>query len=365
MALLFPMLAAAQGTEAWHDFARRSLTPDYSWNEVPSAPQLAPQLRDVAGISRSSGQSLSLSWGSEQSRARHSLSLTWDQVAGTGANLNSVQAVDLSVHLSPLQSRFLGASYEQDVGSHGRFAVSALVSRQQYATPGFGISSGITVPGISNDAWRGETVSGHGVRLDYRLPVGDRLAWQWTAQSRLDMDALESVHGIYAEPGDFDLPARLGTQVQWQALRNLSVSLGIERVYYGQITPFTSPVLPDRLLSLMADGSAPDFAWRDLTIYSAEGRWSDHWQGEWSLRYNTRQQPSPTAALYRQALQSEYTNVNVTFGYHRGLRSWGEMHLTASYAPSMAFLGPGPAFASQTYARGATTEFEASWLMRF
>ena len=179
------------------------------------------------------------------------------------------------------------------------------------------------------------------------------------------MNALESVHGIYAEPGDFDLPARFGTQLEWRAGANLALALGVERVYYGDITPFTSPALPTRLLSLMADGSAPAFAWSDLTVYSAEGRVADRWRGEWSLRFSTRQQPSPTAALYRQVLDPEYTNTNLAFGYQRELNRWGELRLTASYAPSMAFLGPGPVFASRTYTRGAIGEFEASWVLPF
>lgn len=368
LALMLPGLASAESTETWRDFARHSLTPDYSWNQAPSGAERAPDVRTLAGLA-AHRHGVSLTLGSERARVQRSLTLALDQVAGSGAAgtaLHATVAPDLMQQLSPLHNRLMGASYEQEIGARGRFGVAALVSQQQYATPGFGVLSGVMPNTVGNSPLvPGESVNGHGVRLDYRLPMSDRLAWQWTAQSRLEMNALESVHGVFAEPGDFDLPARLGAQVQWQAQRDFRLLLGVERVYYGEITPFTSPALPARLLSLMADGSAPDFAWRDLTVYSAETRWADRWQGEWSLRYSTRQQPSPTAALYRRALDSEYTNTNLTFGYRRALLRAGELQLTASYAPSMAFLGPGPAFASHTYARGSIAEFEAVWLMRF
>lgn len=359
-----PVQAAGQGAEAWHDFARRSMTPEFSWNDAPPAHTLAPTLRSVTFAKHERGAVVS--WAGGRGEVTRSLSLTFDQMPGQGATSESaasLQAPDFQLRLSPLTSQHFDATYVQDVGAMGRFGVSALVARQQYATPGLGMTQGFQA--ADQFITPGETATGQGVRVDWQLPVGERLALRWMAQSRLDMKALESVHGIYAEPGDFDLPARFGTQLEWRAGANLAVALGVERVYYGDVTPFTSPALPPKLLSLMADGSAPAFAWSDLTVYSAEGRVADRWRGEWSLRYSTRQQPSPTAALYRQVLDPEYTNTNLTLGYQRGLNRWGEIRLTASYAPSMAFLGPGPVFSTRTYTRGAIGEFEAFWALPF
>lgn len=364
-----PAQAAGHGTEAWRDFARRSMMPDYAWNEAPAAKQLAPSLRDRAMLSRGvRGHESQLI--SNRGALHRSLSLAVGRGFGAGvehSNLSPVQAPDLTVRLSPLHNQMFDASYEQDLGTRGRFGVSALVARQQYATPGFGLlgAIGASVQSSGQVVAQSEVVHGQGLRLDYRLPMTENLAWRASAQSRLDMRALESVHGVFAEPGDFDLPARLGAQVEWQASSNLALMFGVERVYYGEITPFTSPSLPTQLLSLMADGSAPAFAWNDLTVYSLEGQVEDRWHGQWVMRYSTRQQPSASAELYRHVLESEYTNTNVTLGYQRTVSNVGVLRLTASYAPSMAFLGPGTAFSSRTYAQGATTEFEAAWVMAF
>lgn len=366
--LAAPAQAAGNGTEAWRDFARRSMMPDYSWNDAPAAQDVAPSLRNTAFSSlRGSRQVLHMQLG--RSAMHRSLSLAVDRGYGSGAvqsTNTSLQAPDLATRLTPLRSQMFDASYEQDFGPRGRVGVSALMARQQYATPGFGLLGTFT-PSVSVNAEtaRGETAHGQGMRVDYRVPVTDQLAWRASAQSRLDMRTLESVHGIYAEPGDFDLPARLGAQVEWQARSDFALSFGVERVYYGEVIPFTSPALPARLLSLMADGSAPAFGWKDLTVYSLEGQFDDRWHGQWSMRYTTRQQPSASVKLYQQVLESEYTNTNLMLGYQRDVLRAGALRLTASYAPSMAFLGPGPAFSSRTYTRGAVAEFEAAWVMAF
>lgn len=365
----FSAQASAEGAESWREFARRSMMPDYSWNDAPSAASLAPTLRSTVFGARSKSVTLALSGGN--GAVRRSLNVSFDATSGTGVDTHSitpVRAVDFQNRQSPLRSRFIDTTYEQDVRGGGTFGVSALIAQQQFATPGFGLMAGMyeseLLGASALRAGPSEVVSGQGVRLDYRLPLNQQFAWRWTAQSKLEMNTFDSVRGIYAEPGNFDLPARLGLQAEWNARGNLAFTLGMEQVYFSDITPFTSNALPARLLSLMSDGQAPAFAWRDLTVYSAEGRYADRWQGEWLLRYSTRQQPFPTSELYRRALHSEYTDTNLMFGYQRAL-GLGEIALTASYASSMALLGPGSAFSSRTYSRGANAEFEAFWVVPF
>ncbi|MCX7563959.1 hypothetical protein OS176_10535 [Xanthomonadaceae bacterium XH05] len=359
-----PVQAAGQGVESWREFARRNMMPDYSWNDAPSAQDLAPTLRKAALGARANA--ITLSFSAARSGVQRSLTVALDATVDTGAASGSVMSAgvpDFQSRLSPMSSQLLGTTFEQDAGAYGRLGVSALIAQQQFATPGFGLAMGFQQPSLTRKDRVTETAAGHGVRLDYRLPMGERFAWRWAAQSKLEMDTFDSVYGIHAEPGDFDLPARFGMQMEWFVRKNFALALGMERVYYGDISPFTSAALPARLLSLMADGGAPSFAWQDLTVYSAESRLSDRWQGQWMLRYTTRQQPSPTAELYRRAIESEYAGTNFTLGYRRGLNGWGEMAFTASYAPSMAFLGPGPVFTPRTFSRGAVAEFEAFWIV--
>lgn len=367
LSMMLPVHAAGQGAESWREFARRSMMPDYSWNNAPSAQSLAPTLRGVA--LQAHGRAFTVSLSDARDAVHRSLVVSFDGVSGAAGRMKSVDSPDFQARLSPLDSHFFGTTYQQDAGAHGRFSVSALMAQQQFATPGFGfVPAGRETAshGTRGEYLRpGETATGQGVRMDYRLPVGDRFAWSWSAQSKLDMDAFESLHGIYGEPGDFDLPARLGVQLEWLTGGTASFALGLERIYFGDITPFTSNTLPQRLLSLMADGTAPTFTWRDLTVYSAEGRVTDRWQGQWVLRYTTRQQPEAAFDLYRRALESEYADSNLSLGYRRGLNGWGEMAFTASYASSMAFLGPWPVFSPETYSRGAVAEFEALWIVPF
>src|SRR5690606_8731821 len=139
---------------------------------------------------------------------------------------------------------------------------------------------------------------------------------------------------IYAEAGDFDQPARARAGLRWDATPGFSLGVGVERVFYSDIPTYTSAALPTRFLQLLGDGNSPEFAWRDLTVYTVEGAVLDPTGGLWSLRYATRQQPSPTSALLERAMRDEFTNLNLGFGYQRGLRSFGLVSFAVTYSPS-------------------------------
>lgn len=362
MALALTGQAQAQGTEAWREFARRSMMPDYAWNDSAPAHEAIPSLYRMAQPQGRAALTVALS-----QRMHERLSLSVGRSGNAASSFDEERVLDFQSRLSPLQQDFMGARFTHETAAGATFAVSALVVRQQFATPGFGLGDQWHVfDSLPQAGMPQEVAYGRGLRMDYRLPLGQGVSWGLKAQSRLEMDALESVHGIHAESGDFDLPARLGTQLEWQATAQLGFALEWERVLYSQIKPFTSSALPPRLLSLMADGAAPEFAWRDQSVWSLEARLNDTRQGLWWLRYSTRQQPHPSEALYRQALASEYSRSNFVLGYQRDLGPRaGQLRLMLSHAGSMAFLGAGPVFASQTYARGALTEFEASWHLAF
>src|SRR5690606_18075453 len=176
-------------------------------------------------------------------------------------------------------------------------------------------------------------------------------------QSRLDMEPFKSYRGVYSDPGDFDIPARAELGLGVALSEDLQVTLGAERIFYSDIDAFTSAALPTRFLSLLGDGSSPAFAWRDLTVYTAEASYRDASGGQWSLRYTTRQQPSPTSRLLLRALEQEFTNVNVGVGYRRDIGP-GALWLAASYAPSNYFLGASP-YVQRELDGGSQVEVEA------
>lgn len=359
-ATALPSMATAGVREsslgAWQEYARQGVMPEYRWNDT--APAAVPTVLSTLRAARD---------GTRVGRAGLDLRVSYTQ-APAGYAPAALVPVDnlLSRERSAIQSQFIASGVSRELAGIGQFDLTAVVAHQSYASAGFGTAawqSQEDLAGLTGSTPR-ELSSGHGVRLGYSTPLGAEFEASVSIQSRIDMDAFKSYRGVYSEPGDFDLPARLRSQLQWNATPDVAVAFGVERVLYSEISAFTSSALPTRLLSLLGDGSSPEFAWRDLTVYSLEGAVVDASGAQWSLRYTTSQQPLPTSRLLQRAMNEVYSNDNWAFGYRRGFGGFGSLWLAASYSPTRHFLGASP-FARFDFERGSQIEVEALWSIPF
>jgi hypothetical protein len=352
--------ANADAMGQWREYARRGVMPEYSWNDAPAV--AAPTLLSSARQDRNARGAREALLGSPLG------SLSFQRsVAPSGSPVEPLAPTRLIARdRSAIESQFVGSTFAHRFADGGRIELTAVFANQRYASAGFGISpwNAVDVMSATADTGPREFSAGHGARVAFDAPLAKTLSWNVMLQSRIDMDAFESYRGIYAEAGDFDQPARARAQLRWDAVPELSFGVGVERVFYSDIPAFSSGALPTRFLSLLGDGNSPEFAWRDLTVYTAETSVLDPTGALWTLRYSTRQQPSPTSALLARAMRDEFTDVNLGFGYQRGVGTFGLLSLAVSYSPSHYFLGATP-YSLRDLDGGSQIEFEAMWSIPF
>jgi len=207
-----------------------------------------------------------------------------------------------------------------------------------------------------------DTSSGAGLRIDYTRPLSESTSVQFGVQSRINMDALNTYHGLYAETGTFDIPASANLGLGFSVSPRLRLDAGFERVMYSQIAPFTSTALPPRFLALLSSSVSPEFAWENLDVVSVGAAWRDPSDGSWSVRYSTREQPLPTSRLLQQALPTPSAR-NYEFGYARAFGAASRLRFSASYAPTDFVVGVP---LSYSVSRGGNlVQWEALWITDF
>lgn len=354
-----PALAADAALQPWKAYAQRMVSPDYAWaqNEPVRAPNVLDLQRAALARQTAAGALLRLS-----PFAR--LQIALDE--GAYGFDRRTQQSSLSQALSPLSSSYAATTLVQPLSPSASFSMTAIVARQRFATPGFGNATwegdeprlGVVRAGSS------EFSHGSGVHFGLDRALSDRVALNLGLQSRLEMDAFKTYRGVYSEAGDFDVPGYAQVGLRWSPASNLHLMADVQRVFYGQVDPFTSAALPNRFLSLLGDGSSPEFAWRDLTVYSLEAARDTRTGGRWSLRYSSQQQPRPSSALLDRALESQYSNLNLAFGYQQALGGFGRLQFGVSYSPESYVLASTP-FVQREFDDGSQVEFEAHWSLPF
>ncbi len=243
--------------------------------------------------------------------------------------------------------------------------VSAVFANQRFASWGMGSwEAQDNLDYAYSDPSLREATAGTGVRFGFtgELAEGVRLGLGY--QSRIEMDAFENYRGVYAEPGDFDIPSSATVGLIVEAGERSSVYVDVQRVLYSDINAFTTAGLPDRFLSLLGDAGSPDFRWRDLTVDSLGWNFASSDRVDWHVQYSTRQEPAPTSDLLYQVLEPELADSNVTFGLSRKTGRDARVDFNASYAASDYYLGP-VSLGHRPEAEGDRFEFELRLVWEF
>jgi hypothetical protein len=349
---------AADGSvlSRWHDYALSSITPQFSWAVLPPSYGAPRVLDNYSGVVARTPL-----FQAQQAATTHlAIAVATGNVADT-PNVLPDQSVRLTgLPQSGLQRTVVAPTLSGDWGSHGSFRLTGVLAYQRFASLGLGTTDGWA----PRPAWINDSSYGAGARIDVDSALSDRLHWNLGYQSRVGMGAFANYRGVFADPGDFDIPASASANFSYALTPQFGVDIGLQRVMYSAITPFTSSSLPTRFLALLGDGGSPVFAWRDLNVYSVGWTLRDADIGALQLRYTTRQQPVPTSKLLERALASATANDTVSLGWSRGFGANSNLSFAASYATSSYYLLM-PSYLARNDGTASQFEFEANWLLRF
>lgn len=341
----------------WRDYARATITPQFSW-ALPVSYR-APDVLDVYAEASVPEPLLKLQGAA---RARIDVSIATGTVGDTPSVLPSQSSQLVSLPQTGLQRTVVAPSLSSPLGEHGSLRLTGVLAYQRFASLGLGTAAASGwAPAPS---WFGDSSYGAGARVDVGYALSPRLSLNVGYQSRVNMSAFSNYRGVFADVGDFDIPASTSFGLGYALTPHLGVDIGVQRVMYSAITPFASSSLPPRFLALLGDGSSPVFRWQDLDVYSIGWTVRSDRFGAMQLRYTTRQQPVPTSKLLARALDSATTNDMITLGWSRPIGTSTNVSFAANYATSPYYLLM-PTYVARDNATASRFEFEAQWSTRF
>jgi hypothetical protein len=342
--------------DAWADYARSAMTPQFTW----AAPaEVLPQLRDHSRDALAESQ-----------RAEFRTALTskvfevqFQQTRGNdlvGAQVASASLFDAA---SPgLSQNLVGAQLSHEFEGGARVGAGVVVAEQQFASFGLGseqVDSGDRLRLIGQ-----ESSTAAGVRLSLARPLANGVQLQAALQSKIDMQPFQSYRGVFSDPGDFDIPAEAELSARFALSPKLGMTFGTQHILYSELKAFSSYALPERFLSLLGDGTSPEFVWRDLTVYDVKLDYALGRASRIDFRYSTQQQPEPSSSLLYSALRDEFTDRNFALGLTHRTERAGEFRFVATHAPVEYFLGTASTL-GRNNASGEQVEFEARWRVDF
>lgn len=289
-------------------------------------------------------------------------------------SLNSTLGVNLSqVIISPTISFKLSENHA--VGA------SLQVAAQRFRAYGIGLFKGFS-SNPSKVTNNGDDESyGAGVKIGWRGKITDTLTVGASAASKIYMQEFDSYAGLFAEQGDFDIPANYTVGIAFQPNDKLTIAFDVQRILYGDVNAIANPgpTAPEFLEAFAAvltsqtsDGGALfnggnafsvsnplgtdngwGFGWDDITVYKLGFNYD--YNERWTLRagVNYGENPIDEKENLFNILAPGVVKTHLTLGF--SYRPTDNNEITVAYMhafnvdQSYRYSTPFPGFGTPTY----------------
>lgn len=188
-----------------------------------------------------------------------------------------------------------------------------------------------------DDAW------GAGARIGWTGKLTDSLTVGATYASKVYMQEFERYKGLFAEQGDFDIPANYGVGIALKASPSVTIAFDVQRIEYSDVASignagptaadflgaFMGPIPSNKLLG--ADGGF-GFGWEDITVYKLGVDYA--YNSQWTFRggINYGESPiDPDQNLFN-ILAPGIVEKHVTVGFTYAPTAYNEISVTYMHA---------------------------------
>ena len=161
---------------------------------------------------------------------------------------------------------------------------------------------------------------GAGVRVGWIGNVHPRLTLGAAASSKVYMTEFDDYEELFAEDGDFDIPASFTVGATFKATSQLNLSFDFQRVFYEGVDSISNPgPAPGPSLPPGGDWLGTDdglgFGWEDINVYRLGAEYFYDKQWTWRAGFLYTDQVIPDDQVLFNILAPATVQKHVTFGF--------------------------------------------------
>lgn len=246
-----------------------------------------------------------------------------------------------------------------------RFKASGL---QAFDNPGGGFPDFTSAPGrVTNNGY--DSATGVGLRLGYLGRFADVVSLGVAYAPKMNMGRFEKYEGLFADRGDFDIPAHYALGVAVTPGAGVTIALDLQRIEYSGVGAVgNASSVPQALGS----AGGPGFGWQDITVVKLGLQWRAN--PAWTVRagYNHGDNPVQSADVTFNILAPGVMTKHYTAGFTWAVDAANEFTGALMVAPRQSVAGPslfnavlGPGAGGNETIRMKQSSFGIAWSTRF
>lgn len=257
-----------------------------------------------------------------------------------------------------LMQAFVALTWAHKIAPNAAIGVSPILAFQRFEIFGVQQFAGFsTDPAhVSNNGY--DTSYGGGLKLGVQGDVGGGVTLGASYQTEMMMSEFDKYAGMFAEQGDFDIPATATIGAAWKINPAHTLVFDVQEIFYSDIKSVGNPLMPSLGLcglgvnpsaNCLGGNNGPGFGWEDMTIYKLGWQWAAN--PTWTVRAGVSQgdQPIPSSEVLFNILAPAVMETHLTAGFTWNMNPTTEINVAGMYAPEKSQSGSNPlAAGSQT-----------------
>ena len=176
---------------------------------------------------------------------------------------------------------------------------------------------------------------GAGLRLGWMGQVTDELSLGASYQTRSYMQPFDDYAGLFAEDGDFDIPANFDLGFAYKIKPELTFSFGYQRIDYSSVKALSNesdmPFMPGQ--TLMGCDDCMGFGWEDVNVYRFAFQWDYSKDLTFRAGYSWASDAFPDSQALLNVLAPAVVREHYTVGASKKIDANNEVSFGLTYAP--------------------------------
>ncbi len=250
-----------------------------------------------------------------------------------------------------LMQLFIAPTFSMKIDSKSSWGVSPILAFQAFEARGLSVFANFSTDSNNLSNRQHDRSYGMGVRVGYQGEVSPGVTFGISATSKIYMSKFKKYRGLFAEGGDFDIPANITLGLAWKTSPTSTFTADVQKIWYSQIKSIANPLAP---LATSCNPTPPPpgvgagclggsdgagFGWRDMTIVKLGYQWQGSGGWTWRVGVSHGKQPIPNSEVLFNILAPGVMETHFTFGFTKQTGKNSEFNFAAMYAPTKKVSG--------------------------
>lgn len=285
-----------------------------------------------------------------------------------------------------LSQAFLDITWGKKLDNGISLGIAAVLAAQMFEVEGvgtfapytraFAASGGTQMPtALSNNGT--DWSYGAGLKFGLHAPLSERVTFGVMYQTETFMTEFDDYADLFAEQGDFDIPADFKIGLTFKANDRWAWNFDIQHTWFSDVEAVGNPIQNlfacptagaggTALENCLGGENGAGFGWDDMTTFKLGMRYQAGEDWTWRAGYSYGEQPIPSDQMTFNILAPAVVESHITAGFTLERTKGRQFNMAFMFAPSNDVTGPNNFDPSQTInLKMHEWEIEASYSLRF